>query len=173
VIKGLAAHLAWNILLWWWFWHAVLSLWRAGPLASMFVLLQLTPDGKQRADTLPSDIETVTGAQNLASSNAVAAENAKVRVWRVHGYVCCLVVSRKLLYSYMRLWSSALWCHIVRQIGTSILEEIAASSLNCVWEQKACKLDSGQWQSTSKFLGLKGLGCGVKHRPKHSATVKA
>lgn len=46
----------------------------------MFVLLQLTPDSKQRADTLPSDIETVTGAQNLASSNAVAAENAKVHV---------------------------------------------------------------------------------------------
>jgi len=73
----------------------------------MFVLLQLTPDGKQRADTLPSDMEAVTGAQNLASSNAVAAENAKVRVWQVHVYVCCLVVSRKLLYSHTRLWSSA------------------------------------------------------------------
>lgn len=44
----------------------------------MFVLPQLTPDGKQRADTLPSDREAVTGAQNLASSNAVAAENTKV-----------------------------------------------------------------------------------------------
>jgi hypothetical protein len=60
----------------------------------MFVLLQLTPDGKQRADTLPSDIEAVTGAQNVASSNAVATENAKVCVGQVHGYVCCLVVSR-------------------------------------------------------------------------------
>lgn len=38
---------------------------------------RLTPDGKQRAETLPSDMEAVTGAQNLASSNAVAAENAK------------------------------------------------------------------------------------------------
>lgn len=42
------------------------------------MLLQLTPDAKQRADTLPADMEAVTGAQNLANSNAVAAENAKV-----------------------------------------------------------------------------------------------
>lgn len=69
----------------------------------MFVLLQLTPDGKQRADTLSSDIEAVTGAQNLATSNAVAAENAKVCVAQVHGYVCCLMVSRKLLYIRTRL----------------------------------------------------------------------
>lgn len=40
-------------------------------------LFKLTPDGKQRADTLPPDLEAVAGAQNLANANSAAASDTK------------------------------------------------------------------------------------------------
>ncbi|XP_069670848.1 G-protein-signaling modulator 2 isoform X2 [Periplaneta americana] len=38
---------------------------------------RLTPDGKQRANTSPSEIEAVAGAHNLTNANNAAAEDAK------------------------------------------------------------------------------------------------
>ncbi|PNF40797.1 G-protein-signaling modulator 2 [Cryptotermes secundus] len=38
---------------------------------------RLTPDSKQRADTLPPDLEAVAGAQNLTHANSAAAADAK------------------------------------------------------------------------------------------------
>jgi hypothetical protein len=50
------------------------------------VLLQLTPDGRQRADTSASDMEAVAGAQNLTNTNSSAAQDTKVHVTHFHDY---------------------------------------------------------------------------------------
>lgn len=70
------------------------------PLAPALLLLQLTPDSKQRADTLPPDLEAVTGAQNLTHANSAGAADAEVCV-DLFMIITCPIIGQKLSYRYM------------------------------------------------------------------------
>jgi hypothetical protein len=95
-------------------------------------ILQLTPDAKQRADTLPPELEAVGGAQNLTNTNSAAAEDVKVHVTPVCDY--CLTQ----YWSESKLQACALTILLLR--GSAVVK-----ALHYKREGRGFKTWWGEW----------------------------